>query len=393
MKRGFARYAIVLGLLSAMGPFAIDMYLPALPTIAADLGTTIAATQASLMAFFLAVGLCQIVYGPVSDKVGRRGPLYFGLVLFVVGSIGCYLSPNIETLIGFRIIQGVGACAGIVISRAIVRDLHTGPDAARMMALIMLVFSVSPILAPITGSALIVVSGWRAIFAAISLVGLLGIALVTYALPETWPEARRSKVSLRSTLRDYGKLLHDRRFLGIVFIGGFGLSCFYIFLATSSFVFVEHFGLTPVQYSVIFSLNAIGFIGMAQFSSALARRFGFDGVVRAAAACLAATTLVLFLLTVGGVDRVPVVIVFLIVAYTCLGLILPTTVVMALEPYGPMAGTAVAMMGTIHMVLGAVCMALVSLVFDGSSLVMVAAIAISAGLAFAASRLTLSPRA
>ena len=391
MKPGFARYAIVLGLLTAMGPFAIDMYLPALPTIAADLGTSIAATQASLMAFFVTVGLAQVFYGPISDIVGRRGPLYFGLVLFVIGSIGCFLSPTIEVLIAFRVVQGLGACAGIVISRAIVRDLHTGPDAARMMSLMMLVFSVSPILAPLSGSALIGIAGWRSIFAAISLVGVLGIALVGFALPETRPKEKRLKASLAGPLRDYARLLRDRSFMGIVLVGGFGLSCFYIYLATSSFVYVEHFGLTPTQYSFVFAFNAIGFIGMAQTSSLLARHFGFERVVRAATAILMTTTVALLILTFAGIDRVPVMIALLVIAFASLGLVLPTTVVMAIEPHGPIAGTAVALLGTIHMVLGAICMALVSLFFTGTSLAMVAAIAISAVAAFVMSRVTIRP--
>lgn len=392
MKPGFARSAIVLGLLSAMGPFAIDMYLPALPTIAADLGTSIAATQASLMAFFATVGLAQIFYGPISDIVGRRGPLSFGLVLFVIGSIGCFLSPTIEVLIAFRVVQGIGACAGIVISRAIVRDLHTGPDAARLMSLMMLVFSVSPVLAPLSGSGLIEIAGWRSIFAAISLVGVLGIALVGFALPETRPKEKRLKASLVGPLRDYGRLLGDRTYVGIVLVGGFGLSCFYVYLAASSFVYVEHFGLSPTQYSFVFAFNAIGFIGVAQTSSGLARRFGFDRVVRAATGGLALTTVALFVLTVAGVDRVPVMIAMLGLAFACLGLVLPTTVVMAVEPHGPIAGTAVALMGTIHMVLGAICMALVSLFFTGTPLAMVAAIASSAVAAFVMSRVAIRRR-
>ena len=132
MQSGYARNALVLGLLSAMGPFAIDMYLPAMPRIAADLDASIASTQASLMVFMGAVALCQIIYGPVSDMVGRRAPLYFGGTLFVIGSIGCALAPTIEALIGFRFLQGIGACATMIVPRAIVRDLHTGPDAARI---------------------------------------------------------------------------------------------------------------------------------------------------------------------------------------------------------------------------------------------------------------------
>jgi len=160
----FLRNAVVLGLLTAIGPFAIDMYLPALPSIGASLGTNDAAVQLSLMTFFIAMGVCQLVCGPLSDMFGRKPPLYFALLLFAAGGIGCGLAPNIETLIAFRFVQGIGACAGMVVPRAIVRDLHTGADAAKLMSLLMLVFSVSPILAPLTGSLIIRVADWRMVF-------------------------------------------------------------------------------------------------------------------------------------------------------------------------------------------------------------------------------------
>ena len=185
MTSTFIRNAIVLGLLSAVGPFAIDMYLPALPTIAASLATSTGATQMTLMAFFVAFGVCQIAYGPVSDMVGRKPPLYFGLALFVLGSIGCAAAPTIGWLIGFRFLQGLGASAVMVIPRAIIRDLHTGSEATRLMALVMLVFSVSPILAPLAGSALIVPFGWRAVFVAAILFAGLALVLTATLLPET----------------------------------------------------------------------------------------------------------------------------------------------------------------------------------------------------------------
>ena len=155
MKSDFLKAALVLGLLSAIGPFAIDMYLPALPSIGQSLGASMSAVQASLMAFFISLGVGQLIYGPLSDMVGRKPPLYFGLVLFGAGSVGCALAPDIQTLVVLRFIQGLGASAGMVIPRAVVRDLHTGHDAARLMSLLMLVFSVSPILAPLVGSLLI----------------------------------------------------------------------------------------------------------------------------------------------------------------------------------------------------------------------------------------------
>src|SRR5882757_9953127 len=191
MISNYAKNAIVLGLLAAVGPFAIDMYLPALPTIAADLQASTAATQMTLMSFFVAFGICQVVYGPVSDMVGRKPPLYFGLALFTVGSIGCAAAASIGWLIFFRFVQGIGASSVMVIPRAIIRDLHTGIEATRLMSLVMLVLSVSPILAPVTGSALIVPFGWRAVFVGVTIVAVLGLGLLATLLPETLrPENR-----------------------------------------------------------------------------------------------------------------------------------------------------------------------------------------------------------
>ena len=162
MTQSLVRNALVLGLLTAIGPFAIDMYLPALPSIGASLGADTDAVLMSLTAFFVTFGLGQLVYGPISDMVGRKPPLYFGIALFAAASIGCALATDIDMLIAFRFVQGIGAAAGMVVPRAIVRDLHTGVDAARLMSLLMLVFSVSPILAPLTGSIVIELIGWRA---------------------------------------------------------------------------------------------------------------------------------------------------------------------------------------------------------------------------------------
>ena len=208
--------------------------------------------------------------------VGRKPPLYFGLAVFTLASIGCALAPSIEWLIVFRFVQGIGACAGMVIPRAIIRDLHTGVEATRLMSLIMLVFSVSPILAPLTGSALIVPFGWRAVFVAVTVGGPRSASsLLAVFLPETLAAASaRQRHGSASVLAGYGKLLRDRHFLGLTFIGGLGMSSFFAFLASSSFIYIDHFGLTPTQYSLGFSVNAIGFIGASQFSARLGARFG-----------------------------------------------------------------------------------------------------------------------
>lgn len=392
MPSTFAKNAIILGLLSAIGPFAIDMYLPALPTIAADLQASTAATQMTLMVFFVAFGICQIVYGPVSDMVGRKPPLYFGLALFTLASIGCGLAASIEWLIFFRFVQGIGASAVMVIPRAIIRDLHTGLEATRLMALVMLVFSVSPILAPLAGSALIVPLGWRAVFAAVTVAAILALIMVATLLPETRPPRDRIKVSMGSVLGGFGELLRDWRFLGLTFIGGLGMSSFFSFLASSSFIYIDHFGLTPTQYSLAFSVNAIGFIGSSQFAARLGARFGMARVVTTAVLCFATFALILFAVTAAGIDSLAVLIALLFPTFAFLGLVIPTTMVLALEEHGPIAGTAAALGGTLQMVTGAAMIALVSLFFDGTALPMVTAIALCAVGALVLAFLTLGRR-
>ena len=393
MKSSFARNAIVLGLLSAVGPFAIDMYLPALPAIAVDLHASDAATQGSLLSFFLAVALCQIVYGPVSDSFGRKAPLYFGTVLYVIGAVGCSLAPTIEWLIVARFVQGIGACAGMTIPRAIVRDLHTGHEAARLMSLIMLVFSVSPILAPVTGSLVTQFGSWREIFWIISILGLASLAVAFFLLKETRPREERIAFDAGAIARNYLELLRDRHYLGVVFIGGFGMSSFFAYLAGASFIYIVHFGLTPTEFSFIFSINAIAFIGMAQFTGRLGRRFGLLRVVSAALTYYLTTTSILLALTLAGVDNVYVLVGLLFISFGAMGLVVPSTAALALEDYGSTAGTASALMGTLQLVVAAGVIGIVGEFTTGSPLPMVLAMAVCALIAFLIGRLTLSRRA
>ncbi len=389
MKTSFFGTALVLGLLSAIGPFAIDMYLPALPSIGQSLGASMTAVQASLMAFFISLGVGQIVYGPVSDMVGRKAPLYFGLVLFGLGSVGCALAPDIHTLVVLRFVQGLGACAGMVVPRAVVRDLHTGHDAARLMSLLMLVFSVSPILAPLTGSFLIEVAGWRAVFWAVTVAALLGLALLATSLPETRPAEERVNSSVAGAMQAYGVLLRDRHFLGLVFIGAFGISSFFAYLANSSFVLIDHYGLTPRQYSFAFAANAASFIGISQFTGKLSARFGLVRLVKFAVVGYASTMTVLLALNLAGMQQLSVLLALLFVGYGFLGLVVPTTAVLALDEHGEIAGTASALMGTLQFVTGALVMAVTGALADGTARPMVAGIAGSAIVALLLARITL----
>ena len=393
MTSSFLRNAVVLGLISAIGPFAIDMYLPALPTIADNLHASTAATQMTLMAFFIAFGLCQIVYGPVSDMAGRKAPLYFGLVVYALGSAGCALAPSIGWLIAFRALQGVGAASVMVIPRAIIRDLHTGIEGARLMALMMLVISVSPILAPVTGSALIVPFGWRAVFLAVTIAAALALVLLATMLPETLQRENRVRLEWASLASGFATLFRDPRFLGLTFIGGLGMASFFTFLASASFIYIDHYGLGPTAFSIAFSLNAIGFIGSSQLAAWLGGRFGLTRLVTVSVAGYAAVLGLLLAVTLIGVDSLPVLMAFLLVGFSFMGLVIPTTMVMALDEHGPIAGMAAALGGTLQMLVGGAMIVVASAVFNGTVLPMVALMTACAWGALALAVLTLRRKA
>lgn len=389
MKPNFLRVAVVLGLLSAIGPFAIDMYLPALPTIGADLQAGSAAVQMSLLIFFLAMGLGQIFVGPISDMVGRKTPLYVGLGVFTVGAIGAALAPTIGWLIAFRFVQGLGACAGMAVPRAVVRDMHTGAEATRLMSMLMLVFSISPILAPLTGSFIIEAFGWRGVFWAVTIAAAIAMVLLATSLKETRPVAARTESSFRSALAAYRFLLGNAKFLGLTAIGGFAISGFFVYLSTSSFVLIDHYGLTPQVYSLFFSINAVSFFAMSQLTGTLSERFGLRRVVRVAVTGFATTMVVLFAVMASGVDSLAVLAVLLFVGYGFVGLVIPTTSVLAMDDHGEIAGTASALMGTLQFAIGGVAMAVAGAFFDGTPVPMVGGIALCAVISFGFTMATL----
>lgn len=392
MNPSFLRVAVVLGLLTAVGPFAIDMYLPALPTIGADLGAGTTAVQMSLLVFFLSMGFGQLLVGPISDMTGRKPPLYFSLGLFAVGSVGSALAPDIGWLIAFRFVQGLGAAAGMVVPRAVVRDLHTGVEAARLMSLLMLVFSISPILAPLAGSLVIEGFGWRAIFWAVTVAAAIGVVLLATSIEETRPAAQRAGSSLAGSIAGYRLLMRDRTFLSLSLIGGFGVSSFFIYLANSSFVLIDHYGLSPMAYSLFFSMNAVAFFAVSQLTGVLTERFGLRRVVRVAVTAYAAIMAAMLAVMATGPQTLWVMSTFLFFGYGLLGLVIPTTSVLAMEDHGEIAGTASALMGTLHFATGALAMLAAGLFFDGTPLPMVAGIAACAAVALALTQVTLAPR-
>ncbi len=383
------RSALVLGLLSTVGPFSIDMYLPAMPAIGVELGADVATTQMTLIAFFLAFGMSQLVYGPLADQVGRKPPIYLGLSIYIVATMACALAPTIGWLTAARFVQGMGAAAVMVMPRAIVRDMHTGAAAARMMALIMLVISIAPMLAPLIGTGVMALGDWRLLFWILCLVGITALVLTIWAQPETLAPENRVRVNLASLWRNAGVLLRDPVFMGLTFVGGFGMASFFVFIANAAFVYTGQFGLSSLGFSLAFAVNAIGFFGASQLAGPLGQRFGMVPVMRWAVAGFAVAACSLLVLCLIGAGSLLVIIALLFLGNAGLGLVIPSTMVMALDAHGRIAGLASSLGGTLQMVTGGVMISLSGLFFDGTATPMVAAIAFCAVSALVLSRLVL----
>ncbi|MGR3454957.1 multidrug effflux MFS transporter [Pseudooceanicola sp.] len=387
------RLAITLGLLGLVGPFAIDMYLPALPRIAGDLGATEAQIQTTLTAYFVTFGLGQLFYGPMSDQTGRKAPILLGLAIFLAGSVGAALAETAMSLTLWRALQGLGGAALMVVTRAVIRDRYTGSEATRLMAMLMLVISVSPMLAPLAGSAVIALSGWRMVFGILAVLAAVNLALALLVLPETLPAERRVRANVASMRRGAGVLLRDPTFLGLTFIGGFGMASFFVFIASASFVYTGQFGLSPTGFSLAFAVNAIGFFGASQVAATLGARFGIRRVVRLAVTGFFLFTAALALLALAGLASLPVIMGLLFCGNACLGLVIPTTMVLALDEHGDIAGLASSLGGTLQMLAGGVMIVISGLFFDGTAAPMLVAIALCATISFTLTLLTLPPRA
>ena len=337
------RRAIVLGLIIAVGAFAIDMYIPGFSAIARELHTDPGTVQLSMTSFFVALALGQIVYGPISDAVGRRGPIFAGLALFVVGSILAALAPRIGLLIAARFVQGLGAAATAVVPLAIVRDQHTGPDAARLLALAMAALSVSPIMAPVFGGFLVQYTSWRMIFVVLIVIACAVAVLVATALPETWPAARRTPLRPLGILLTYARLLRNPRFIIPIGAAAAGQAVLFVFLAGASFVFVTLHGLTPTQFGVLFALHAICIIGMSQFNAPMMRRFGAIRMVLGGSILLTLAGLAFTVLAWSGTGPLWPLVALTLTMFACLGVVLGPAFLTAMEPFGANAGAAAAL--------------------------------------------------
>jgi len=337
-----ARRAIVLGLLVAVGAFAIDMYIPGFAAIVRDLHTTPGTVQLSMTSFFLAISLGQIIYGPVSDAIGRKLPIYVGLAVFMAASAAAAFAPTIAMLIAARFFQGLGAAATAVVPIAIIRDEYTGPPAARLLSLASLALSVSPILAPVFGGFLVQYGSWRLIFLALIVVCALAMLMVARVLPETLPQAARVSAHPVRIMITYGKLIGTRAFILPIMLGGCAQIVLFVFISGAPFVFVTLHGVRPTIFGMIFACHAIALIGMSQFNAPLMRRFGTVRLLGGACALLAAAACALLALVFSGVTALLPFVACTVTMFFALGPIGGPAFLLAMEPFGAIAGAAAA---------------------------------------------------
>ena len=381
-RGSYARLAIILGTLTAFGPLSIDMYLPGLPAIAREFQTNAAAAQQTLAIFFIGLALGQAFYGPLSDRLGRRHPLIFGSALYALACIGCAVAPSIQSLVAVRFVQALGGCAGIVISRSIVRDLFDQHESARMYSFLILVLGLAPITAPLIGGQILTTFGWRAIFLILSGFGLLCLGLVLFVLPETLPVERRTRAGLGAVLRVYGGLLADGRFMGYALAGGLTSGAMFAYIAGSPFVFIELNGVPPERFGLIFGTNALGLILASQFNRWLLARYYSGQILTAALAVTAGSGLLLAAITAAGIGGFAGMLALLFCCIASVGLVLPNATAAVMAPFGRQAGSAAALLGAVQFATGAGAGALVGALHNGSALPMVGVMALCSVAAF-----------
>ncbi|MFM9615613.1 multidrug effflux MFS transporter [Streptomyces niveiscabiei] len=373
---------LVLGCLTALGPLTIDLYLPSLPQVSTDLHASQSITQLTLTAFMIGIALGQLIIGPLSDTLGRRRPLLIGLSAYVAAGALCALAPDPAMLIGMRLLQGLAGAAGIVIARAVVRDLYDGLRAARLLSSLMLVSGTAPVLAPLLGAQLLRLTSWRGVFVTLTLLGLAVLTATAALLPETLPADRRRRGGLPDTLRTMRDLVADSRFTGYLLTGSLGFAALFAYIAGSSFTLQEVYGASPQTYSLLFALNSIGMVATGQLNGKLLLgRFPSQRILTTGLAVLVTAGTALALLATSAHAGLPRIATALFLTACPVGLILPTTTALSLQRAPHAAGSASALLGTTQFLMGALAPTLTSLGAQGTALPMALSVL---GLALAA---------
>ncbi|GHB61370.1 Bcr/CflA family drug resistance efflux transporter [Persicitalea jodogahamensis] len=388
-KKELNKIVVLLGVLSALGPFSIDMYLPGFPAIAEDLNTTIPEVGYSLTSYFIGISVGQLLYGPIVDRFGRRKPLLFGLSLYTVAAICCALSPSINWLIGLRGLLAIGGCAGMVAGRAVVRDLFPPEDIAKVISTLMLIMGVAPMIAPSVGGWMVTALGWRAIFITLAVISASMLMGVLLLLPESRGSDKTVRLNPAAVTRKYYEVLKQPAFIVFGLAGGFTLGSLFAYISGSPFIYMEKFNFTQTEYGLLFSLNSFGYIGGSQVNRVLLKRFDSLRVAEMASLVVAVLGFLMVVSAVTPGISGYVMLVFLFLFLFVSGLLGPNTTALALEPFSENAGSASALIGFTQMLFGALASALVSALHNHTALPMTG---VMAGCALASAGLILGQR-
>src|SRR5438132_14221830 len=372
-----ARLFVLLGGLTAFGPLSIDMYLPGLPAIATDLGASESMIQLTLTACLIGLALGQVVAGPVSDALGRRRPLLVGVAGYAIASLLCALAPSAPALVGLRLLQGLTGAAGIVIARAIVRDMYSGSAAARYFSRLILIMGLAPILAPVLGGQVLRFTSWHGIFVVLAGISLLLLVGAAAGLPETLPVARRREGSLVDTGRTFRTLAKDSLFVGYALSGGLGFGAMFAYIAGSPFVLQGIYHVSPQTFGLIFGANALGFVITSQVNGSLVSRVPPERLLLGG--LIVGATGVLSLLAVVAIGGVVLGSVGprRFVLETSSGFVVPNAIALASSRHPEAAGTGSALLGVVQSGVGGISGPLVGLAGNSSALPMATVIAVS----------------
>lgn len=352
--RPSAKFVITLGALTAIGPLTIDTYLPAFPSITTELETTSSAVQLTLTGTLIGMAVGQLLIGPISDSIGRRKPLVAGIALHVLASLLCVLAPNILMLGTLRVLQGVGVAAATVVSMAMVRDVTTGIGAAKLLSRMMLVMGAAPVLAPTLGSQILRVTDWRGIFVALAGLGVLLIVVAVTSLPETLAPADRRGNGVMSAVRTYGSLFNDRVFVGLVLVTGLSMGALFGYVAGSSFVFQDQYGLSEQEFGLAFGAGSIALIAATQLNGLLLRWYQPRVILSVALVTGLMSGLALLIVTATGAGGLVGLLIPMWGALGSAGLVMPNAPALALSRHGEKAGAAAALLGAVQFGVGAI---------------------------------------
>jgi DHA1 family bicyclomycin/chloramphenicol resistance-like MFS transporter len=361
---------LILGLLTAIGPLSIDMYLPAFPNIALGLNTSVSKVMLSLSSFFVGISLGQLLYGPLLERFGRKTPLYFGLGLYAIAAFGCATAMSVESLIVFRFFQALGGCVGMVASRAMVRDLFEVKDNAKVFSTLMLVVAVSPIIAPTLGGYISSIFGWRYIFGMLIFVIALIILGVYFLLPESKKPDPNFSLKPSNILKGFAAIIKEPQFAVYTFTGAVAYAGLYAYISGSPYVFMEVFGVTEQHYGWIFAIVAGGLITASQFNSRLLKKYKSEQIIKAALTAQGIIGIVLVSTSIFGYSELYSTIVLVLLFLCCQGFLFPNASALSMAPFAKNAGNASALMGFIQMSVGAFMSALVSILHNTSTLPM-----------------------